>query len=165
MSKKCSFGVDVYTTTAVITMLIAMANIFGWMLAFEQVPQTIASWMVSISDSTIIFLLLVNIFLLILGMFMDGIAALIILVPIFMPLLPLYDVNPIHFGIIICINLTIGILTPPVGSGLFVASSITNVTIGSLVKALWPFLITSIIILLILTYVPSLSLWIPNSFK
>lgn len=154
--------VNTVITTAVITILIAMANIFGWMLSFEQVPQQIAAWMVDLSDSPIVFLLLVNIFLLLIGMFMDGIAALIILVPIFMPLLPTYNVDPIHFGIIICINLTIGILTPPVGSGLFIASSITNVSIGSLVKALWPFLIVSIIVLLILTYVPALSLWLPG---
>ncbi|SOC11611.1 tripartite ATP-independent transporter DctM subunit [Ureibacillus xyleni] len=149
-------------TTAVITILIAMANIFGWMLSFEQVPQQIAAWMVSLSDSPIVFLLLVNIFLLLVGMFMDGIAALIILVPIFMPLLPTYGVDPIHFGIIICINLTIGILTPPVGSGLFIASSITKVSIGDLVKALWPFLIIALIVLLLLTYIPALSLWLPN---
>lgn len=114
--------VNTVITTAVITILIVMANIFGWMLSFEQVPQKIAAWMVDLSDNPIIFLLLVNIFLLLIGMFMDGIAALIILVPIFMPLLPLYNVDPVHFGIIICINLTIGILTPPVGSGLFIAS-------------------------------------------
>lgn len=149
-------------TTAVITMLIAMANIFGWMLSFEQVPQQIASWMVSFSDNPIVFLLLINIFLLLIGMFLDGIAALIILVPIFMPLLPAYDVDPVHFGIIICINLTLGILTPPAGSGLFIASSITGVTIGSLVRALWPFLLVSIIVLLLLTYVPALSLWLPG---
>ncbi|TSI03576.1 TRAP transporter large permease [Lysinibacillus sp. BW-2-10] len=149
-------------TTAVITILIAMANIFGWMLSFEQVPQQIAAWMVSLSDSPIVFLLLVNIFLLLVGMFMDGIAALIILVPIFMPLLPTYGVDPVHFGIIICINLTIGILTPPVGSGLFIASSITKVSIGDLVKALWPFLIIALIVLLLLTYIPALSLWLPG---
>ncbi|RKQ15269.1 TRAP transporter large permease [Ureibacillus endophyticus] len=149
-------------TTAVITILIAMANIFGWMLSFEQVPQQIAAWMVSLSDSPVVFLLLVNIFLLLVGMFMDGIAALIILIPIFMPLLPTYGVDPIHFGIIICINLTIGILTPPVGSGLFIASSITKVSIGDLVKSLWPFLIVALIVLLLLTYVPALSLWLPG---
>ncbi|RUL46103.1 TRAP transporter large permease [Lysinibacillus antri] len=149
-------------TTAVITILIAMANIFGWMLSFEQVPQQIAAWMVSLSDSPIVFLLLVNIFLLLVGMFMDGIAALIILVPIFMPLLPTYGVDPVHFGIIICINLTIGILTPPVGSGLFIASSITKVSIGNLVKSLWPFLIIALIVLLLLTYIPALSLWLPG---
>lgn len=154
--------VSTVITTSIITVLIAMANIFGWMLSFEQVPQQIAAWMVELSDSPIVFLLLVNIFLLIVGMFMDGIAALVILVPIFMPLLPAYNVDPIHFGIIICINLTLGILTPPVGSGLFIASSITKVSIGSLVKALWPFLIISIIVLFILTYIPALSLWLPN---
>lgn len=154
--------INTVITTAVITILIAMANIFGWMLSFEQVPQQIAAWMVDFSDNPIVFLLLVNIFLLLIGMFMDGIAALIILVPIFMPLLPAYDVDPIHFGIIICINLTIGILTPPVGSGLFIASSITGASIGSLVKALWPFLIISFIVLLILTYVPALTLWLPG---
>lgn len=149
-------------STAVITILIAMANIFGWMLSFEQVPQAIASGMVNLTDSPFVFLLLVNLFLLVVGMFMDGIAALIILVPIFMPILPNYDVDPIHFGIIICINLVIGLLTPPVGSGLFIASSITKVSIGELVKALWPFLIISLVVLLILTYVPALSLWLPN---
>lgn len=154
--------VSTVITTSIITMLIAMANIFGWMLSFEQVPQQIAAWMVGLSESPIVFLLLVNIFLLIVGMFMDGIAALVILVPIFMPLLPAYNVDPIHFGIIICINLTLGILTPPVGSGLFIASSITKVSIGNLVRALWPFLIISLIVLLILTYVPALSLWLPS---
>ena len=96
---------------------------------------------------------------------MDGIAALIILVPIFMPILPIYDVDPVHFGIIICINLVIGLLTPPVGSGLFIASSITKVSIGDLIKALWPFLIIALVVLLIITYVPALSLWLPNYLK
>lgn len=152
-------------STAVITMLIAMANIFGWMLSFEKVPQAIATGMVSLSDSPFVFLLLVNLFLLVVGMFMDGIAALIILVPIFMPILPIYDVDPVHFGIIICINLVIGLLTPPVGSGLFIASSITKVSIGDLIKALWPFLIIALVVLLIITYVPALSLWLPNYLK
>ena len=157
--------INTVVTTAIITVLIAMANIFGWMLSFEQIPQQIAAWMVSLSDNPLVFLLLVNIFLLFVGMFMDGIAALIILVPIFMPILPIYDVDPIHFGIIICINLTIGLLTPPLGSGLFIASSLTKVSLGSLIKALWPFLIASVVVLFILTYIPSLTLWLPNILK
>lgn len=152
-------------TTSVITVLIAMANLFGWMLSFEKVPQYIANWMVSLSENPLVFLLLLNIFLLVIGMFMDGMAALIILIPIFMPLLPTYNIDPIHFGMIICINLTIGILTPPIGSGLFVASSLANVSLGSLIKALTPFLIISVVVLLILTYVPSLTLWLPNVLK
>lgn len=149
-------------TTAVITMLIAMAKVFGLVLTYEQIPRTIADWMVGLSDNPLVFLLLVNLFLLVVGMFLDGIAALIILVPIFMPLLPVYDVDPIHFGIIICVNLTIGILTPPVGSGLFIAASITKLKIGELVKALWLFLIVAFIVLMLITYIPALTLWLPN---
>lgn len=157
-----SIIVNTVTSTATVTMLIGMASLFGWVLAFEQIPQLIAESMTSFTDNKFMFLLLVNIFLLIVGMFLDGIAALIILVPIFMPILPLYGVDPIHFGVIICINLTIGLLTPPVGSGLFIASSITKVSIESLTKSLWPFLVASIVVLLILTYFEQLVLFIPS---
>ena len=149
-------------TTAVITILIAMAKVFGLVLTYEQIPKAIADWMVSLSDNPLVFLLLVNIFLLVVGMFLDGIAALIILVPIFMPIIAFYGIDPIHFGIIICINLTIGLLTPPVGSGLFIAASITKLKIGELVKSLWIFLIVALIVLLLITYIPALTLWLPN---
>ncbi|MGJ9386023.1 TRAP transporter large permease [Salipaludibacillus sp. CF4.18] len=165
LSKVPSIMVNTATTTAIITLLIAMANLFGWMLSFELVPQNIAEWMVLFTDNPLVFLLLVNIFLLILGMFMDGIAALIILVPIFAPLLLNYGIDPIHFGVIICINLTIGLLTPPVGAGLYVASSIADVSLGALTKAIWPFLIVSFVVLALLTYVPALTLWLPSMFK
>lgn len=154
--------VNTAVTTAIITLLIAMANLFGWMLSFELVPQKIAAWMVALTDNPLLFLLLVNIFLLLLGMFMDGIAALIILVPIFAPLLVNYGIDPIHFGVIICINLTIGILTPPVGSGLYIASSLADVSLGALIKAMWPFLIVSLAVLLIITYWTPLTLWLPS---
>jgi tripartite ATP-independent transporter DctM subunit len=149
-------------TTAVITLLIAMANILGWMLSFEMIPQSIATWMVSLTDNPLVFLLLVNIFLLLVGMFMDGIAALIILIPIFIPLLGAYNIDPIHFGVIMCINLAAGLLTPPVGSGLYIASSLSNLSIGKLTKAIMPFLAVTYIVLLILTYVPNLTLWMPS---
>jgi len=154
--------VNTATTTAIITLLIAMANLFGWMLAFELVPQNIAAWMVTLTDNPLVFLLIVNLFLLAVGMFMDGIAALIILVPIFAPLLINYGIDPIHFGVIICINLTIGILTPPVGSGLYIASSLANVSLGALIKAIWPFLIVSFAVLALITYWPALTLWLPS---
>lgn len=149
-------------TTAVITLLIAMAGLFGWMLSFEQAPQKIAQWMVTLTDNPLLFLLIVNLFLLFIGMFMDGIAALIILVPIFTPLLATYGINPIHFGVIISINLTIGLLTPPVGSGLYIASSLSDVPLPKLIKAIWPFLLASFIALLLITYIPSLSLYLPT---
>ena len=157
--------INTASTTAVITLLIAMANLFGWMLSFELVPQNIAAWMVALTDNPLLFLLIVNVFLLVLGMFMDGIAALIILVPIFAPLLINYGIDPIHFGVIICINLTIGVLTPPTGTGLFIASSLADVSLGALIKALLPFLLVSILVLLIITYWPPLTLWLPSVFN
>ncbi|WP_404333279.1 TRAP transporter large permease [Mesobacillus maritimus] len=160
-------GVMINTTisTATITMLIAMANLFGWMLSFEKVPHTIATWMTSLSDNPIVFLLIVNIFLLIVGMFMDGIAALIILVPIFIPIIASYGIDPVHFGVIICINLTIGLLTPPVGTGLYIASALGNVKLESLSRAILPFLAAAFIALAIITYWPEMVLWLPNLLK
>lgn len=152
-------------TTATITMLIAMANIFGWVLSFERIPQAIATWMTSLTDNPLVFLLIVNIFLLIVGMFLDGIAALIILVPIFMPIIGNYNIDPVHFGIIMCINLTIGLLTPPIGTGLYISSSLTNIKLEKLVRSIWPFLTVSIVALLIITYVPQLVTWLPAFFK
>src|SRR5690625_181750 len=131
------------TNTATITFLIVMANVFGFILAYEQIPQTLSNGMLSLSESPIIFLLLVNILLLLLGTVLDGIAALIILVPVLMPLLATYQIDPVHFGVIITINLTIGLLTPPVGTGLFIVSSVAKVSIEDLVKAIIPFLIVS----------------------
>lgn len=157
--------VNTTVTTATITMLIAMANLFGWMLSFEKIPQQIAEWMVSLTDNPLIFLLIVNVFLLLVGMFMDGIAALIILVPIFAPLILNYGIDPVHFGVIICINLTIGLLTPPVGAGLYIASALGEVKLESLVKSIWPFLIASFVALLLITYWPDLVLWLPAVLK
>ncbi|TMU87146.1 TRAP transporter large permease [Bacillus sp. BHET2] len=148
--------------TATVTFLIAMANLFGWLIAFEQIPQLIANSMLSISDNPFVFLLLVNIFLLIIGTLLDGIAALIILVPVFMPLVSGFQIDPIHFGVIICINLTIGLLTPPVGTGLFIVSSIAEVRFESLIKAVTPMLLLGIAMLLIVTYWEQTTLFIPR---
>ncbi|SFE89571.1 TRAP transporter large permease [Alteribacillus iranensis] len=149
-------------STATVTFLIAMAGAFGWMIAFEQIPQTIANGMLSLSENPIVFLLLLNIFLLLLGAVLDGIAALIILVPVFMPLLMTYGIDPIHFGVIICINLTIGLLTPPIGTGLFIVSSIAEVKFESLIKSVFPFLTMGVIVLFIITYWEDAVLLIPR---
>ena len=105
-----------------------------------------------------------NILLLLLGTVLDGIAALIILVPVFTPLLPIYDVDPVHFGVIITINLTIGLMTPPVGTGLFIVSSIAKVTLERLLKSIFPFLVVAVVMLLIITYWEAAVLWIPDIF-
>ena len=154
--------INTVISTATVTFLIAMANIFGWLIAFEQIPQVFADSMLSISENPFVFLLLVNIMLLIVGMLLDGIAALIILVPVFMPLVTSFEIDPIHFGVIICINLTIGLLTPPVGTGLFIVSSIAEVRFERLVKASGPFLVVAMAILFLITYLEDAVLWIPR---
>ena len=157
--------VNTVVNTATISFLIVTANLFGFIIAYEQIPQLVAESMLSLSDNPLVFLLLVNIFLLLIGTVLDGIAALIILVPVMMPLLVTYQIDPVHFGVIICINLTIGLLTPPVGTGLFIVSSIADVKFERLVKAIMPFLGMAIIVLLILTYWEDAVMWIPNLYK
>lgn len=151
--------------TATITFLIVTANLFGFIIAYEQIPQLVAESMLGLSENPLVFLLLVNIFLLLIGTVLDGIAALIILVPVLMPLLVIYQIDPVHFGVIICINLTIGLLTPPVGTGLFIVSSIAKVKFENLVIAIMPFLGMAIVVLLILTFWEDAVMWIPNLYK
>lgn len=157
--------VNTVVNTATISFLIVMANLFGFIIAFEQIPQLVAESMLNLSDNPLVFLLLVNIFLLLIGTVLDGIAALIIIIPVMLPLLATYQIDPVHFGVIVCINLTIGLLTPPVGTGLFIVSSIAKVKFEDLVKAVMPFLGMAILILLILTYWESAVMWIPNLYK
>ena len=154
--------VNTVTNTATVTFLIIMANIFGWMIAFEQIPQLMADLILSFTESPWVFLLLVNVLLLIVGMLIDGIAALVILVPVLMPLVHALQIDPVHFGVIICINLTLGLLTPPVGTGLFIVSSMADIKFERLVKAVFPFIIVSVIVLFIITYIPDLVLIIPR---
>jgi len=154
--------VDATVSTAVVTLLMSMAGLFGWVLAFEQVPQKIVEGIGSLTTSPFVFLLLINLFLLITGVFLDELAVMIILLPIFMPLVHSFGIDPIHFGVVICLNATIGLLTPPVGAGLFIASSVGEVKFERLIKSILPFLAVSIIVLAIITYVPQLTLWLPG---
>lgn len=149
--------INTVLTSATVTFLVATSNIFGWVLTFEQIPQMIANAIVNFADSPIMFLLLVNVILLVVGMFIEGVAALILLVPILLPVALQYGIDPIHFGIIIVINLTIGLMTPPVGTVLFITSSLADIKLEKLIKSLVPFLICAFIILLLITYVPQLT--------
>ncbi|MBY0224083.1 MULTISPECIES: TRAP transporter large permease [Sporosarcina] len=157
--------VNTVVNTATISFLIVTANLFGFIIAYEQIPQLVANSMLGLSENPLIFLLLVNIFLLLIGTVLDGIAALIILIPVMLPLLATYQIDPVHFGVIVCINLTIGLLTPPVGTGLFIVSSIAKVKFEDLIKSIMPFLAMAILVLLILTYWEDAALWIPSLYK
>ncbi|WP_420416557.1 TRAP transporter large permease [Pacificispira sp.] len=141
--------------TAIVVFIIAAANLFGWIVIYEQIPQQLAAWMAALTDDPFVFLLLVNLGLLFVGMILDGIAALILIVPILLPIAQSnYGIDPFHFGVVVCINLVLGLLTPPVGAGLFVTTAMTGVRPGALFKALMPFLFTTLVVLVILSWQP-----------
>lgn len=157
---------DVYRLTAesarlciVMMIVIAFASGFARFLAIEEVPQAISNFLVSFSQNRIVFLLVINVFLLILGCIMDTTAACIVLAPIFLPIaVNNYGIHPVHFGMIMCFNLLVGLTTPPVGSSVFVTSSFTKIPLQTIGRALAPFWIAALICLLLITYVPEFSL-------
>lgn len=149
--------------TAQVMLIIAMAAPFGWVLIQQQVPNAILQSLMSISSEPWIILLIVNLVLLILGMFLEAIAILIIAYPILAPVMAAIGVDPVHFGVIIVLNLMIGLVTPPVGLCLYVVSGIARVPIGEIIRELAPYLLALIVILGMVTFIPALSTWLPQS--
>lgn len=148
-------------TTATILVIAAAANLFGWVLAIERLPQMVVDIMLSISEQPWVILLLINIILLIVGLFLEPFAAILIMVPVLLPVATAIGVDPVHFGLIVSFNLVIGLITPPVGITLFIVSSISNLSVISISRAIVPFLIGAIVVLLIITYIPALSTFLP----
>lgn len=153
---------DSMVGTAAIMMLVGFANVFAWILTSQQIPQMVAEAVLNFSQNKYIVLLLINILLLFVGTFMETIAALVILFPVLLEIVIPLGINPIHFGVMVVLNLMIGLTTPPVGVCLFVASSIAKISMVQAVKAILPFLIVSLIVLGIVTYVPAVSLLLPS---
>lgn len=149
-------------TTASLMLLIGFANLFGWVLVIERFPQFISSELLSFTDNKYLVLLIINLILIVVGSFMETIAALLILFPILLKIAVSVGVDPIHFAIIAVLNLIIGLTTPPVGVCLFVASSVGKESIGSISKEVLPFLFVSLIVLAIVTLVPEISLFLPR---
>jgi tripartite ATP-independent transporter DctM subunit len=152
-------------TTAMVLLVIGTAGAFGWLMAFLQVPATITAAMKAVSDDPIAVLLMINLALLVLGTFMDMAPMIIICTPIFLPVVKAFGVDPIHFGVILILNAGIGLNTPPVGSVLFVGCAIGKITMGEAMRTIWPFFGASVAVLLLVTYVPALSLWLPALFR
>ena len=152
-------------TTAMVLLVIGTAASFGWLMAFLQVPKATIELMQAISSNPYVILLLINIILLILGTFMDMAPMIIICTPIFLPLVKAFGIDPVHFGVILILNAGIGLNTPPVGSVLFVGCAVGKITIGEAMKTIWPFFGASIAVLMIVTYVPAVSLWLPALFR
>ena len=151
--------------TAAILVIAAGAAPFGWILGVEQAPQQVAALLTSISTEPWLILLILNIALLIAGMFMETLAIMIILVPILIPLLTELQIDLVHFGIVLLVNLVIGQITPPVGVLMFVASSVSKTHLGLIVKEIGPFIVALVAALMVMTYVPQLSLWLPQYLK
>lgn len=161
--KKFLFGMaDSALIVGLIMLVLAAAQIYSWALTLGLVPQTAAEAIFSITENPVILLLLINAVLLVVGMFVEANAALIILTPILYPVAIEAGIDPVHLGIIIVVNLSIGLLTPPVGIGLMLAAEIGKVSMLRAVKAVLPFLIAGLLYLLLITFVPEISLWLPN---
>jgi C4-dicarboxylate transporter, DctM subunit len=152
-------------TTASLMVLVGFANLFGWILVSEQVPQTLAEILLAITQNKFMLLLLINILLIIVGSFMETIAALLIVYPILLKVAVTAGVDPIQFSVIAVLNLIIGLNTPPVGVCLFVASSIGKVPLEKVAKAVIPFLLVSLVVLMLVSYVPAISLFLPGLFE
>lgn len=154
--------IETIYVTATVLGVMATAGVFGWILVTNQVPQFVANSIMSVTDNKIIILLLINIVLLIIGTFLDTGAALIIFVPMLIPLAKAVGVDPVHFGVVTVVNLAIGMATPPLGIGLFVGCRIAKIKITDIIKPIMPFLAVMIGVLLLITYVPEIIMFLPN---
>jgi C4-dicarboxylate transporter DctM subunit len=151
-------------TSGTILVLVIMATAFGRLITLARIPAELSTSITSLSDNPIIILLLINLLLLVIGMFMETISSIIIMTPILLPVATALGVDPIAFGVILTVNLAIGFCTPPLGVNLFVASSISGVSIEQLSKAILPFFVGMLVLLMLITYVPAISLALPSLY-
>lgn len=149
-------------TTSIVLILVSTSIAMSWVMSYENIPQDLSSFLLSVSDNKIIILLMMNLILLFVGVFMDITPAVLIFTPIFLPIAIDLGIDPIHFGIIMVLNLCIGLCTPPVGSLLFVGVSVAKIKIEDVLKPMIPLFIVLIIVLLLVTYIPILSLFLPG---
>lgn len=155
---------DSSITTAIVMLLIGASMSMSWVMSYENIPQNISSALLGISNNIIVILLIINLLLLFVGIFMDMTPAVLIFTPIFLPVVTELGMDPIQFGIIMVLNLCIGLCTPPVGSVLFVGVGVAGTTIQKVVKPLLPLFLAMVIALFLVTYIPELTLWLPRLF-
>jgi tripartite ATP-independent transporter DctM subunit len=152
-------------TTGVILFVIATAAVFGWLLAYLQVPAAAVEFLKSVADSQTTVLLMIVAILLVLGMFMDLAPKILICTPIFLPVVKAYGIDPIHFGLVMVLAGGLGLVTPPVGSVLFIGTSIGKITVAQSMRTIWPFWLAALMVLLIVALFPQLSLWLPAALR
>jgi tripartite ATP-independent transporter DctM subunit len=149
-------------TVTIVMMLIAFAASFGYLMTLMQIPLKVTEFFASVSHDRVVILALINVMLLVLGCLMDMSPLILICTPVLLPVVKALGVDPLHFGMIMLLNLGIGLITPPVGTVLFVGSAIGRISIGTLVRAMAPFFVAMFVVLMMVTYVPWLSLWLPR---
>ena len=149
-------------TTAIVLALIATSAAMSWILSYENIPQSISAGLLALSENPIIILLIINLILLVVGAFMDMTPAVLIFTPIFLPVAMELGVSPLHFGIMMILNLSIGLVSPPVGSVLFVACAVAKVKLEQMIRPLLPMYAAMIVVLMLVTYVPAISEWLPS---
>lgn len=155
---------DSSATTAIVMLLIGASMSMSWVMSYENIPQEISNGLLQVSDNPIIILLIINLILLVVGTFMDMTPAVLIFTPIFLPIVTELGMDPVHFGIIMVLNLCIGLCTPPVGSVLFVGVGVAKTSIQKVIKPLIPLFLAMVIALFLITYFPQLTLWLPSVF-
>ncbi|MEQ8472252.1 MAG: TRAP transporter large permease [Marinoscillum sp.] len=151
-------------TTAIVMLLIGTSMGMSWVMSYENIPQEVSNFLIGLSDNPIVILIIINLILLFVGVFMDMTPAVLIFTPIFLPVVMKLGMDPIHFGIMMVLNLCIGLCTPPVGGVLFVGCGVAGVSIEKVIKPLIPLFLIMIVVLLLVTYIPGLSLWLPGVF-
>lgn len=149
-------------TVTIVMILIGFAAAFGYMMTLMRIPQQVTAWLTALSDNRYVILALINVLLLVLGCLMDMAPLILILTPILLPVVQLMGVDPVHFGMLMMVNLGIGLITPPVGTVLFVGSAVARLKIGVVTQAMLPFFGALLVVLLLVTYIPALSLWLPR---
>lgn len=149
-------------TVGVTLLLIGIAKLFSIVIVMNQIPTAVTKVFMSVSTNKYVILLLINLLLLVAGCFMEISAACIILVPILLPIVTTLGVDPVHFGIIMCVNLAIGLATPPVGPTLYVACKIADCSIAEISKAIFPYIVATAVALILCTFIPQISLFLPN---
>ncbi len=155
---------DTVETTSTVMFIVAAASIFGWMLTATGVTAAIASWVLAFTQDAWLFLLLANVLMLFVGCFLEPTAAITILVPILLPIARQLGVDPVHFGLVMVLNLMIGLLHPPMGMVLFVLARVAKLSLERTTMAILPWLVPLLVALVVLTYVPAISLWLPRTF-
>jgi tripartite ATP-independent transporter DctM subunit len=160
-------GIIIQTTltTCIVLLLVATSIGLSWVMAYQEIPQSVSAALLQLSDNPFLILLIINLILLFVGVFMDMTPAVLIFTPIFLPVVTQQlGIDPIHFGIILIVNLCVGLCTPPVGTILFIGCSVANIKIQSVIRPLIPFFLVMIVVLLLVTYIPEISLWLPGLF-